>query len=46
MGTPKAAMLEQLAWLGKEVLPEFTRRCDARNGQDTPLGGEGHPRAA
>ena len=26
MGTPKAAMLEQLAWLGKEVLPEFTRR--------------------
>ena len=26
MGTPRAAMLEQLAWLGKEVLPEFTRR--------------------
>ena len=26
MGTPKALMLEQLAWLGKEVLPEFTRR--------------------
>ena len=26
MGTPKVAMLEQLAWLGKEVLPESTRR--------------------
>ena len=26
MGTPQAAMLEQLAWLGKEVLPKFTRR--------------------
>ena len=26
MGTPKAVMLEQLAWLGKEVLPEFTAR--------------------
>ena len=26
MGTPKAVMLEQLAWLGKEVMPEFTRR--------------------
>jgi len=26
MGTPKAAMLEQLAWLGKEVMPHFTRR--------------------
>ena len=25
MGTPKAVMLEQLAWLGKEVMPEFTR---------------------
>jgi len=24
MGTPKAAMLEQLAWLGKEVMPKFT----------------------
>ena len=23
MGTPKAAMLEQLAWLGKEVMPKF-----------------------
>jgi hypothetical protein len=23
MGTPKAAMLEQLAWLGKEVMPRF-----------------------
>src|SRR2546422_6332223 len=27
MGTPKAAMLEQLAWLGKEVMPEFTRQA-------------------
>jgi alkanesulfonate monooxygenase SsuD/methylene tetrahydromethanopterin reductase-like flavin-dependent oxidoreductase (luciferase family) len=26
MGTPKAVMLEQLAWLGKEVMPHFTRR--------------------
>jgi alkanesulfonate monooxygenase SsuD/methylene tetrahydromethanopterin reductase-like flavin-dependent oxidoreductase (luciferase family) len=26
MGTPRAVMLEQLAWLGKEVLPHFTRR--------------------
>ena len=26
MGTPQAVMLEQLAWLGKEVLPKFTRR--------------------
>ncbi len=26
MGTPQKAMLEQLAWLGKEVMPEFTRR--------------------
>src|SRR5262245_38172187 len=26
IGTPKAVMLEQLAWLGKEVLPEFARR--------------------
>ena len=26
MGTPKAVMLEQLAWLGKEVMHEFTRR--------------------
>ena len=26
MGTPQAAMLEQLAWLGKEVLPHFTVR--------------------
>jgi len=26
MGTPKAAMLEQLAWLGKEVMPHFTGR--------------------
>jgi alkanesulfonate monooxygenase SsuD/methylene tetrahydromethanopterin reductase-like flavin-dependent oxidoreductase (luciferase family) len=26
MGTPKAIMLEQLAWLGKEVLPEFVTR--------------------
>ena len=24
MGTPKAAMLEQIAWLGKEVMPKFT----------------------
>src|SRR6266852_5624275 len=27
MGTPQKAMLEQLAWLGKEVMPEFTRRA-------------------
>jgi hypothetical protein len=26
MGTPKAVMLEQLAWLGKEVMPEFISR--------------------
>jgi alkanesulfonate monooxygenase SsuD/methylene tetrahydromethanopterin reductase-like flavin-dependent oxidoreductase (luciferase family) len=26
MGTPRAVMLEQLAWLGKEILPEFARR--------------------
>jgi alkanesulfonate monooxygenase SsuD/methylene tetrahydromethanopterin reductase-like flavin-dependent oxidoreductase (luciferase family) len=26
IGTPKAIMLEQLAWLGKEVLPEFAWR--------------------
>lgn len=26
MGTPQSVMLEQLAWLGKEVLPTFTRR--------------------
>jgi alkanesulfonate monooxygenase SsuD/methylene tetrahydromethanopterin reductase-like flavin-dependent oxidoreductase (luciferase family) len=26
MGTPKAVMLEQLAWLGKEVMPKFTGR--------------------
>jgi alkanesulfonate monooxygenase SsuD/methylene tetrahydromethanopterin reductase-like flavin-dependent oxidoreductase (luciferase family) len=26
MGTPKAVMLEQLAWLGKEVMPEFANR--------------------
>jgi len=26
MGTPKSAMLEQLAWLGKEVIPLFARR--------------------
>jgi alkanesulfonate monooxygenase SsuD/methylene tetrahydromethanopterin reductase-like flavin-dependent oxidoreductase (luciferase family) len=26
MGTPKAVMLEQLAWLGKEVMPHFTHR--------------------
>jgi len=26
MGTPQAAMLEQLARLGKEVMPEFTGR--------------------
>jgi alkanesulfonate monooxygenase SsuD/methylene tetrahydromethanopterin reductase-like flavin-dependent oxidoreductase (luciferase family) len=26
MGTPKAVMLEQLAWLGKEVIPEFVTR--------------------
>jgi alkanesulfonate monooxygenase SsuD/methylene tetrahydromethanopterin reductase-like flavin-dependent oxidoreductase (luciferase family) len=25
MGTPKAVMLDQLAWLGKEVMPHFTR---------------------
>ena len=27
MGTPQKVMLEQLAWLGKEVMPEFTRRA-------------------
>ena len=26
MGTPKKPMLEQLAWLGKEVMPHFTGR--------------------
>jgi alkanesulfonate monooxygenase SsuD/methylene tetrahydromethanopterin reductase-like flavin-dependent oxidoreductase (luciferase family) len=26
MGTPRAVMLEQLAWLGKEVMPHFTGR--------------------
>ena len=26
MGTPRAVMLEQLAWLGKEVMPHFTQR--------------------
>jgi hypothetical protein len=26
MGTPQKVMLEQLAWLGKEVMPEFTQR--------------------
>ncbi len=26
MGMPREAMLEQLAWLGKEVMPEFTAR--------------------
>ncbi|HEY3068363.1 MAG TPA: hypothetical protein VGL09_21440, partial [Methylomirabilota bacterium] len=26
MGTPKAVMLEQLAWFGKEVMPKFTQR--------------------
>jgi alkanesulfonate monooxygenase SsuD/methylene tetrahydromethanopterin reductase-like flavin-dependent oxidoreductase (luciferase family) len=26
MGTPKAVMAEQLAWLGKEVIPLFARR--------------------
>jgi alkanesulfonate monooxygenase SsuD/methylene tetrahydromethanopterin reductase-like flavin-dependent oxidoreductase (luciferase family) len=26
MGTPRSVMLEQLAWLGKEVMPEFARR--------------------
>ena len=26
MGTPKAVMLEQLEWLGKEVMPHFTGR--------------------
>ncbi len=26
MGTPKAAMLEQLAWLGTEVIPKFAGR--------------------
>jgi alkanesulfonate monooxygenase SsuD/methylene tetrahydromethanopterin reductase-like flavin-dependent oxidoreductase (luciferase family) len=26
MGTPKAVMLDQLAWLGKEVMPHFTKR--------------------
>ncbi len=27
MGTPKAVMLEQLAWLGKEVMPRFNGAC-------------------
>ena len=26
MGTPKAVMMEQLQWAGKEVLPKFTQR--------------------
>ena len=26
MGTPQAVMLEQLAWLGKEVMPAFVTR--------------------
>ena len=26
MGTPKSVMVEQLAWLGKEVMPHFTGR--------------------
>jgi alkanesulfonate monooxygenase SsuD/methylene tetrahydromethanopterin reductase-like flavin-dependent oxidoreductase (luciferase family) len=26
MGTPQAQMIEQLAWLGKEVMPKFTNR--------------------
>jgi alkanesulfonate monooxygenase SsuD/methylene tetrahydromethanopterin reductase-like flavin-dependent oxidoreductase (luciferase family) len=26
MGTPKTVMVEQLAWLGKEVMPHFTAR--------------------
>ena len=26
MGTPQAVMLEQLAWLGKEVMPKFAAR--------------------
>jgi len=27
MGTPKDAMLEQIAWLGKDVMPKFTARA-------------------
>ena len=27
MGTPKAIMLEQLAWFAKEVMPAFTSRA-------------------
>ncbi len=27
MGTPKAVMVEQLAWFAKEVMPAFTRRA-------------------
>jgi hypothetical protein len=23
MGTPKAVMLEQLSWFGKEIMPKF-----------------------
>jgi hypothetical protein len=26
MGTPQQVMVEQLAWLGKEVMPHFTKR--------------------
>jgi hypothetical protein len=26
MGTPQKVMVEQLAWLGKEVMPHFTGR--------------------
>ena len=26
MGTPQNVMLEQLAWLGKEVMPSFVAR--------------------
>ena len=26
MGTPQAVMVEQLAWLAKEVMPAFTAR--------------------
>ena len=26
MGTPQSVMLEQLAWLGKEVMPSFVAR--------------------
>ncbi|HXH83278.1 MAG TPA: LLM class flavin-dependent oxidoreductase [Candidatus Tectomicrobia bacterium] len=30
MGTPKAVMLEQLAWFAKEVMPHFTGRPERR----------------